>query len=78
MDKLDYIHTNNIGFKKTSKIPKCLITHSRFSSERIFPLHCINNGFIEGIKLKFNLYKRRKLFKYIGLPNAPEQENTSN
>ena len=49
-------------------MPNNLKKNLYFASERIFPLHCINNGFIEGIKIKRKiiLHKDRKLFNYIG------------
>lgn len=79
MYKLNYINNNNNNkCNFVSSMPRRIYNSTKFASERIFPLHCINNGFIQDIELNFKLYKERKSFKYIGLTNAPEQENTSN
>jgi len=66
MDKLNDINTDNNTCKFVSFMPHEIIKPLKFSSERIFPLHCINYGFIEGINLKINLYKGRKEFNYVG------------
>lgn len=75
IEKLNYINnninnniSNNINCEFISRMPNNLQKNLYFASERIFPLHCINNGFIEGIKIKRKiiLHKDRKLFNYIG------------
>jgi len=75
MDKLNDINANKTTCNFITHLPSVIIKNSHFSSEKIFPLHCINNGYIEGIDLKIKLYPERKKFKY-GI-SAPEQENTA-
>jgi len=66
MKKLTLINQNNNTTDYISYLPLYYKKHSKFTSERVFPLYCLNYGYIEGIKLKFNLYKSRHNFNYIG------------